>query len=152
MCCFLSPTSWQPFLIATAVYCLMSLQSCQHTVKIMSHNLQLWAVRSFPVTLSHLPKQSICQRTTVYNHLIIPELKLMITLLNSITIMNVELYEDKMQDTYLGTFPTLQSLLRAMERIVDGMKICTITHLSAIKLRINSQQYNKSSWLYNKNC
>ena len=81
-----------------------------------------------------------------------PELKVMITLLNSITIMNVELYEDSMQDTYLGTFPTQQCLLRAMERIVDGMKICTITHLSAIKLRINSQQYNKSSWLHNKHC
>ena len=81
-----------------------------------------------------------------------PELKVMITLLNSITVMNVELYEDKMQDTYLGTFPNLQCLLRAMERIVDGMKICTITHLSAIKLRINSQQYNKSSWLHNKHC
>ena len=69
-----------------------------------------------------------------------PELKVMITLLNPVTIMNVELYEDKMQDTYLGTFPTLQYLLRAMEQIFDGKKICTIAHLSAIELRINSQQ------------
>ena len=39
-CCFLSPTSRQTFFIATAVYSLMSVPSCQHTAIIVSLNLQ----------------------------------------------------------------------------------------------------------------
>ena len=29
-CRFLRPTSWQPLFVATAVYCVMSVQTCQH--------------------------------------------------------------------------------------------------------------------------
>jgi len=65
-CCFLSPTSWQPLFIATAVSCLMSLQACQNTT-IMSHNTPFYSVRTLAADPLILPlKISNYQHTTIY--------------------------------------------------------------------------------------
>ena len=52
-CCFLRPTSWQALFVATQGYTLMSVQSCQHTAIIMSHNLQYIQYGHLLVTCSY---------------------------------------------------------------------------------------------------
>ena len=84
-CFFLSPTSWQPFFTAKAVYCLMSLHVCQNKTNIILKTEFLF--RTAPSSrIPQTPVENVdCQCITVYFNLLMPQLKVMIALFNRIT-------------------------------------------------------------------
>jgi len=66
-CCFLSPTSRQHLPTTTANYPLMSLQACQHTANIMSHNVQFYSVRPLAADPSH--SYTKCPTANIQHHI-----------------------------------------------------------------------------------
>jgi len=71
---------------ATAVYCLMSIQACQHKEIIISQNLKFYSVRPLAADpLRLLTKKSNCKHSTAHLNLSMPAMKVVIKLCNSIT-------------------------------------------------------------------
>jgi tryptophan-rich sensory protein len=64
----LSPTSWQPLFIATAISSLMSLQVCQHTNMKTIYS----CIPYVNFLLSHLPFVSKYQNTALHFILLMP--------------------------------------------------------------------------------